>query len=190
LWRHTLHRFALTDNANVGEVGHVFANPTPADLFVDGWGPDTEDGDWAKALWALAWRSTGKQKTAVSEAKALVTGLSFDTSLSPYAALSKGLTEVLHRLREARGKEESSAREPLRDPSMSDERHLLAGRNFLSFRHDMAAVIERRLALATHLSLEAKIAVLVALLMADGHRFSVFDEAAFAAACDRYVQAA
>lgn len=157
----------------------------PLIAFLDEFQPAGDDGPLAQRLFELVTRVSDTHRAAVQHASELVGRLEIDAKDTPNAALAKHLATLLKTLRDARAGK--AAEEQTR--MLADERHLLSGRNFVSFRKDVSLALDKRLTLAAHLSPAQRVTVLVALLMQDGHRLPTMRVEEMDAACERLMQA-
>ncbi len=102
------------------------------------------------------------------------------TPSADFAAALPALLRVL-RTRRATLDTDESERE------LAEERRLLAGRNYTSFRKDINAAIDARLTLAVSLDATRKRAVYLALLSTVGHRLSGMNKEQIDAALDKLI---
>lgn len=168
----------------------VFLPPRAAGLpplaaFLDSFAPGGDDGPLAERLFDVVTRVSDTHRNAVALATALTANINVDGNEGPNAALAKHLPSLLKSMRETRA--QKSAEEQTR--MLADERHLLSGRNFVSFRKDVLLALDKRLTLAVHLSSHQRMTILLALLMQDGHRLPTMRLEEMDAACERLMQA-
>jgi hypothetical protein len=117
-------------------------------------------------LFARVITDGGEHGRACKKAARALTGVPVPNGLSPSETLAKVLPPLLQKWRGERqtaGAQESEL--------LADERRLLSGRNFLSFRKDMAAVFDQRLGLA-ELSPALRVTAFLAVLLVDGHQLA------------------
>ncbi len=168
----------------------VFLPAQPAGLsplasFLDAFAPGGDDGVFAERLFDVVTRVSDTHRSAVALATMLTANITVEGNEGPNAALAKHLPLLLKSMRDTRGTK--SAEEQTR--MLADERHLLSGRNFVSFRKDVLLALDKRLTLAVHLSPQQRMTILLALLMQDGHRLPTMRVDEMDAACERLMQA-
>ncbi len=180
-------QYGLSGSAMAQEVSFPRASiePPPLLSFLDALAPGGDDGPLAQKLLELATRVSDTHRAAVQQASALTGGLSVVEKDTPSEALAEHLPVVLEALRALRESKTGDDQARL----MADERHLLAGRNFVNFRKDISLALDKRLTLAVHLSPVARVTVLLALYMQDGHRLQIMRTEEIEAACERFIQA-
>lgn len=161
--------------------------PMPSDpllVFLDAFEADSRDGALAKQLHALATPQKDVHRAAIAAATDRLSVLSAASlegldGKTPNAALAAVLPSLLTAWRTRRP---SLSRE-VQEAELADERRMLAGRNFVSFRKDVAAAIDSRI-LATGVgtgvgadaeagaALRVQIVVALAVLTMIGHRIA------------------
>ena len=168
----------------------VFMPRIPASLpplvqFLDAFAPGGDDGPLAQKLFEVVTRVSDTHRAAVAHAASLTAALQVDEKEAPNASLVKHLSSLLKTMREVRVGKTPEEQTRL----LADERHLLSGRNFVSFRKDIAVALDKRLTFAAHLTPLQRMTVLLALLMQDGHRLPTMRVEEMDAACERLMQA-
>src|SRR5207302_67277 len=109
------------------------AGGAPLVRFLDALDASGSDGPFAQKLIELHNRVGDAQRAVVQHSGAALSGLTIDGKLGPNEGLAKILPELLRKMRTERAV--ASGEEA--NKQLADERHLLSGRNFLSFRKDV-----------------------------------------------------
>lgn len=164
-------RFGVQKGSRAGSLiaAQPLSKPSALSSFLDAFGPGTNDGPFAEQLYALANPTKDTQRDAVVAADrrlALV-----DAELAPYlntetpnGAIAKVLSALMQKWRAQRTPETA-------DNDLAEERRMLAGRNYISFRKDVALAVDNRIAQSA-LTPRQKVAVALAVLTAIGHRMA------------------
>jgi hypothetical protein len=158
---------------------------TPYLSFLDMLHTGSGDGPLADRILQLANRVADSHRQAMASALALTAGLELDTALGPNQALAAVLPVLLKHLRDQRTKASAEQQQHL----VADERHLLSGRNFVSFRKDVAAQLDKRITMAAALDAKQRVSVLLGLLIQDGHRLPAMRKEDIDTATDRLIAA-
>ncbi|MCC6809784.1 MAG: hypothetical protein IT381_20310 [Deltaproteobacteria bacterium] len=170
---------------------HLAAQPaaavTPGIMFLDAFGAATTDGPFAEQLFALVNPTKDQHKDALATAASrlrlvaaeLAPHLGKDT---PNGLVAKIATALMKKWREQRTAETN-------DADLAEERRMLAGRNYVSFRKDVALAIDNRIS-ASQLPPERQVVVALAVLTAIGHRMAGMKADDIEATVEKFVAAA